>query len=121
MKDIPVTTNSHEWARAICEELAGIKGIMSGILSEIQRQSSGAGLSNLDATDAPGSNGTGQVESCTKKQLIPFDFPGVTFLDAAGIEYIEDLPATKNELTAIHGVGPKTADQILNLLGEQSE
>lgn len=48
---------------------------------------------------------------------IPRDFPGVVALNAAGIQYLEDIPRNRKELLAIRGIGPFTVDEIAEALG----
>jgi hypothetical protein len=44
---------------------------------------------------------------------LPDDFPGKAALETAGIAYLEDVPRTGKELTAVSGIGTVTANQIL--------
>ncbi len=45
---------------------------------------------------------------------LPEEFPGRKDLVAAGIENVENVPETLQELTALPGVGKKTANAILD-------
>jgi len=45
--------------------------------------------------------------------LLPSDFPGKEALEADGIIYLETVPRTGAELTAINGIGAATANKIL--------
>jgi len=47
---------------------------------------------------------------------LPDDFPGKDALEADGIIYLETVPRTGAELTAIDGVGVVTANKILTWL-----
>jgi len=47
---------------------------------------------------------------------LPADFPGKDTLEEAGIIYLETVPRTGAELTAINGVGVVTANKILTWL-----
>lgn len=44
---------------------------------------------------------------------LPDDFPGKEALLAAGIDALEDVPRKGKDLTAVSGIGPVTANQIL--------
>ena len=50
---------------------------------------------------------------------IPENFPGKDELAKAGIENISAVPRSKEELTALEGIGAKTADAILKALPEE--
>lgn len=47
---------------------------------------------------------------------LPEDFPGFDALLTAGITTFGEVPYEKSELTAINGIGPATADRILEEL-----
>lgn len=48
---------------------------------------------------------------------VPPEFPARDELAAAGFETLEAMPQTVEELTAVPGIGKKTAGKILNALG----
>ena len=48
---------------------------------------------------------------------VPDDFPAREELAAAGYETLESVPRAVDELTALPGIGKKTAGKILEALG----
>jgi endonuclease III len=62
----------------------------------------------------------GEINGRMSKEIntpIPDDFPGVKVLHEAGIVYLETVPRDRDELLALDGIGPKTADMIAEALG----
>lgn len=49
---------------------------------------------------------------------LPEDFPGRKELAAAGISHVENVPRDEDGLTAVRGIGPATAAEILEALAE---
>lgn len=54
-----------------------------------------------------------QAEYSQPATPLPDDYPGKDALEAAGVVYVESVPKTGNELTAISGIGSATANKIL--------
>lgn len=71
---------------------------------------------------APAPAGAGQVELREPQALLtplPEDFPGRAALNEAGTVYLETVPTDGAALTAVPGIGPKTANAILTYLKTQ--
>lgn len=78
---------------------------LAAILGELQK---------LNAP--PPADDTGLVdlrEPAKQYTPLPENFPGRDALLAAGIDALEDVPRKGKELTAVSGIGPVTANQIL--------
>lgn len=59
----------------------------------------------------------GKSKKAQKKAPTGFDaLPGAKELKAAGIESIDDVPGSMEELVAIDGIGEATAEKILEAL-----
>ncbi len=52
---------------------------------------------------------------------LPEEFPGRKELVAAGFEAVEDVPDTLEALTALPGIGKKTAKGVLEAVADLSE
>lgn len=51
-----------------------------------------------------------------KEQPLPAEFPHVEVLEGHGIKTYEAVPRTQEGLTALSGIGPKRAEDILQAL-----
>ncbi len=74
-------------------------------------------LGELQKLNAPQpADDTGLVdlrEPAVEATPLPGDFPGRDALTAAGYATLEDVPRNGKNLTAVSGIGPVTANQIL--------
>ncbi len=74
-------------------------------------------LGELQKLNAPQpADDTGLVdlrEPARQYTPLPEDFPGRDSLLEAGIDALEDVPRKGKDLTAVSGIGPVTANQIL--------
>lgn len=60
----------------------------------------------------------GKSKKAEKKASTGFDaLPGAKQLQAAGVESLDDVPRSMEELVAIDGIGEATAEKILEAIG----
>lgn len=82
----------------------GVEARLDLILDELRTLNRALGHGSSDAAPVPLTG-------------LPDDFPGSQSLRAAGIARLDQVPRSRDQLSRINGIGPRTASRILEALG----